>query len=109
NWPMSWVAYVLPVAPPSSPTRRSADLQVPVGGLVVTLTVTDECGNASTCTANVFVLDNILPTITCPSNQTRNTDLDQCNYTAQGTEIDHMFAHDRPMAPIAYVLTGATT
>ena len=35
-----------------------------IGGNVVTLTVTDANGNTSTKSANVFVEDNIKPTVT---------------------------------------------
>ncbi|MCB0638169.1 MAG: T9SS type A sorting domain-containing protein [Lewinella sp.] len=37
-----------------------------VGGNTVTLTVTDNAGNESSCTATVTVEDNIPPTISCP-------------------------------------------
>src|SRR5690606_16194240 len=71
-------------------------------------TVTDMSGNTATCSFTVTVNDTQLPTITCPMNQTRNTDLDQCNYTAQGTEFDPTFSDNCPGETIAYVLTGAT-
>ena len=41
-----------------------------IGGNTVTLTVTDEKGNSSTCNATVTVVDNLEPTITCPGNIT---------------------------------------
>jgi gliding motility-associated-like protein len=43
------------------------------GANTVTLTVTDQSGNVSTCTATVTVQDNLNPTITCPANVTANT------------------------------------
>ena len=39
-----------------------------LGENVVTLSVTDPCGNTGTCTAIVTVEDNIAPVITCPDN-----------------------------------------
>ena len=45
----------------------------------VTLTVTDQAGNISTCTAEVTVEDNIAPTITCPADITVGTDEGQCS------------------------------
>ena len=40
-----------------------------VGNNTVTLTVTDECGNTSTCDATVTVNDVTAPVITCPADQ----------------------------------------
>ncbi|MCB9235050.1 MAG: HYR domain-containing protein [Bacteroidia bacterium] len=40
------------------------------GNNAVTLTLTDPSGNSSQCVANVTVIDNIDPTITCPANIT---------------------------------------
>ncbi len=57
-----------------------------LGANTVSLTVTDQSGNQSTCNAIVTVVDNILPQITCPANITVNNDLNQCgalvNYVA---------------------------
>jgi gliding motility-associated-like protein len=49
-----------------------------LGDNTVTLTVTDNNGNVSTCTATVTVEDNIAPEITCPSDIVVNSDLDVC-------------------------------
>jgi gliding motility-associated-like protein len=49
-----------------------------LGANTVTLTVTDNNGNVSTCTATVTVEDNIAPEITCPSDIVVNSDLDVC-------------------------------
>ncbi len=46
----------------------------PLGGIQVTLTVTDEDGNEATCTAIVTVLDTFPPVITCPVNVTLGCD-----------------------------------
>ena len=45
---------------------------------VVTLTVTDDFGNSSTCSAIVTVEDNMAPTINCPDNVFVNTDSGIC-------------------------------
>ena len=45
-----------------------------VGTTPVTVTATDECGNASTCTFNVTVTDDEDPVITCPQNVTIECD-----------------------------------
>ena len=43
-----------------------------IGNNAVTLTVTDQAGNASTCGATVTVQDNVNPTISCPGTQSVN-------------------------------------
>ncbi|WP_194768400.1 HYR domain-containing protein [Tamlana sp. I1] len=58
------------------------------GDQSVTMTVTDESGNSTSCTTKVTVLDKIPPTFTCPANATRSTDASFCNYQVQGTEFD---------------------
>ncbi len=58
-----------------------------VGLNTVTLAVTDVNGNTATCSAQVMVADNIPPTITCVSNQSKNTDPGGCTYTVQGAEF----------------------
>jgi gliding motility-associated-like protein len=65
---------------------------------VVTLTVTDPSGNSSSCTANVNVVDNIPPDVTCPSSQeVFLTDI--CSYTVTdftilASAIDNCFGSD---------------
>jgi hypothetical protein len=39
-----------------------------VGENLVTLSVTDPCGNTGTCTAIVTIEDNVVPVVTCPDN-----------------------------------------
>lgn len=51
------------------------------GTFPVTLTVTDYCGNMSTCTTQVQVVDLIPPVIVCPPDLTVNTDPGQCFFT----------------------------
>ena len=56
-----------------------------IGANTVTLTVTDNNGNISTCTTTVTVEDNIAPTITCPGDFIVDNDPGICgavvNYT----------------------------
>jgi len=59
-----------------------------LGGNVVELTVTDNAGNSTVKTATVTVEDTIPPSITCPSDITKDTDTGQTYYTVQGTELD---------------------
>jgi hypothetical protein len=46
-----------------------------LGSNLVELTVTDACGNSSTCTSTVTVEDNISPVLTCPSDRNEDVDL----------------------------------
>ena len=51
-----------------------------VGTTAVTWTATDMSGNMITCSQNVIVEDNELPTITCPPSQIIPTDLDYVQF-----------------------------
>lgn len=61
-----------------------------VGNNTVTLTVWDNNGLSSTCTANVLVEDNIPPVITCPGTIQSNNDQGECgaviNFAATYTD-----------------------
>ncbi|MDA3909906.1 MAG: gliding motility-associated C-terminal domain-containing protein [Bacteroidales bacterium] len=50
----------------------------PLGITTITWTVTDYSGNFATCEQLVTVIDNQLPTITCPAPVAVNTDADEC-------------------------------
>lgn len=52
-----------------------------LGGNTVTLEVTDNNGNSSTCTATATVEDNIRPSISCPADATFNNDPGTCEAT----------------------------
>ena len=49
-----------------------------VGDNTVSLTVTDNNGNASSCQATVSVVDEVDPTLTCPQDMTIQTDPGEC-------------------------------
>jgi hypothetical protein len=66
------------------------------GTTTVTVTATDDCGNASSATFTVTVNDTENPVITCVSNQTRNTDPGQCSYATVGSEFDPSFGDNCP-------------
>jgi len=51
----------------------------PLGTTSVLLTVVDDKGATSQCTANVTVTDNTPPSISCPGNMTTSTDANQCS------------------------------
>ena len=59
-------------------------LQTPISGAVVssdtviTVTATDASGNFSSCTFDLFLLDNTPPTISCPNNAIIDNDISVC-------------------------------
>jgi large repetitive protein len=66
------------------------------GTTTVTVTATDDCGNASSATFTVTVNDTENPVITCVSNQVRNTDAGKCSYATVGSEFDPSFGDNCP-------------
>ena len=50
----------------------------PIGNTTVVWTATDAAGNATSCSVEVSVTDNELPTIVCPADMTVNNDPGQC-------------------------------
>jgi hypothetical protein len=58
---------------------RSPAGPYPIGATTVTLTVTDNHGASSSCTATVTVLDQTAPQIHCPAPMTVNTAPGQCS------------------------------
>ncbi len=75
----------------------------------VTMTVTDDCGNQSSCSFDVDLVDDMNPTISCPANAVKITDPGVCNYTAVGTEFDPVVDDNCGIADIEYDLSGVTT
>lgn len=70
--------------------------------------VTDPSSNSATCTFTVTVSDMEPPTITCPTDQVRNTDPGLCDYTTIGGEFDPLaFGDNCGGTSLNYGLTGA--
>jgi len=80
-----------------------------VGDNPVILTVTDVNGNTSTAEANVLVLDNEAPMITCVTNTTRDTDSGGCEYTVVGTEFDATFTDNCSNTTISNDFNGKSS
>jgi PKD repeat protein len=73
----------------------------------VVLTVTDVCGNTSTCEADVQTIETVPPVITCPSNISVNANFPNCSINVNG--IKWVTATDNCGTPVVnYVVTGAT-
>ncbi|MFH2095108.1 MAG: HYR domain-containing protein, partial [Bacteroidota bacterium] len=77
----------------NSDTTLSGEI-LPSGLTVITWIATDYAGNSDTCIFNVTVSDNELPTVICPSNHIRNTDIGTCTYTVIGNEFDAISVSD---------------
>ncbi len=79
-----------------------------VGAAVsVTMTVTDNAGNSSTCTSNVTVLDSIAPTVTCPTDIVQDQDPGVCS--ADVTVPNITTADNCSGETISWTVSGATT
>jgi hypothetical protein len=75
----------------------------------VTLTVTDWCGNISTCTTEIQTIEVVPPVIVCPPNVTlAASPLDTC--TVQANNLQLLAVSDNcPNPLITYQVSGATT
>ncbi|MEM6347869.1 MAG: HYR domain-containing protein, partial [Bacteroidota bacterium] len=86
----------------------------PLGMTTVTFTATDNNGlTNNTCTVEVTVIDNIPPTITCPTNATLNLSGDanttDCVYTIAGTALDAVPADNCTGASISNDFNASAT
>jgi Leucine-rich repeat (LRR) protein len=77
------------------------------GQTLVKWIATDPSSNTGTCTFVVQVDDLQPPAITCPGNQTFNTDPGQCTYTVQNTELDPLSWSENCPLDLAWSLSGA--
>jgi len=59
-----------------------------VGNTQVTITATDQSGNAATCTFNITVEDNTAPSISCAADGTRSVNQTNGTYLVSGNEFD---------------------
>jgi gliding motility-associated-like protein len=112
NCTVSTVIATLSGATTASGLTTLAGVDFNLGTTTVLWTVTDGVGNISTCTFNVTVVDNILPSITscgAAGNQTVNVDAAQCDYTQTGTAWDATATDNCTVSTIVATLSGATT
>lgn len=81
----------------------------PVGVTMVKYAFTDAAGNTSdTCRFNVTVLDNTLPTITCPGNIS-NPPINAAGCLASVTTANPTFNDNCAVTKLTWALTGVTT
>ena len=78
------------------------------GKVVVTLIVTDECGNSATCTSTVMVMDITPPTITCPAGVTVNANEGVCYATNVSIGTATTSDNCLPMNPGIPTFNGVT-
>jgi gliding motility-associated-like protein len=112
NCTVSTIVATLSGATTASGLTTLAGVDFNLGTTTVLWTVTDGVGNISTCTFNVTVVDNILPTITscgAAGNQTVNVDAAQCNFTQVGTAWDATATDNCTVSTVIATLSGATT
>jgi hypothetical protein len=84
-----------------------ANAQFPKGTTTIIWTATDAAGNSSNCSITVTVSDNQLPTITCPSNITVSSDLNNCS--ASVVVPNPVTADNCAVSKLTWTMTGATT
>ena len=76
------------------------------GITTVTYTVTDASGNTASCSYTVTILENVLPTITCPPNQTAVVAPGTC--AALVTTPNPVTADNCGVGTLTWTMTGAT-
>ena len=69
----------------------------PLGDTMVTLTVTDGCGQSDSCTAKITVTDNAAPILDCSGiNPNRSADPGACDFTMPDAGFDPVAADNCP-------------
>lgn len=80
----------------------------PVGTTTVVWTITDESGNAVTCTQLITVTDNQFPTISCPPDVVAIATPPSCQVPAIVVQ-DPVYSDNCPNPVLSWTKTGATT
>jgi hypothetical protein len=81
------------------------------GITTVLYTLTDGSGRSTNCSFNITVIDNIDPTISCPSNQTFSVDPGQCNTSVGASALNPVSFGDNcevTSANLTWKMTGVT-
>lgn len=77
------------------------------GQTKITYTITDASGNKRTAFFNVKLIDNIVPSITCPASITRAITGPDCSRSV--TVADPVFSDNCGVKSLTWAMTGATT
>ncbi|XOV67170.1 MAG: T9SS type A sorting domain-containing protein [Fluviicola sp.] len=75
--------------------------------VTVTMTVTDDSGNSTTCSSQVTVIDSIAPTIACPADIVQDQDAGVCS--ADITVPNITTADNCSGETLSWTISGATT
>lgn len=82
----------------------------PLGTTTIVFTATDNCGNESTCTFDITVVDTDDPNIFCPSNDVVVcADLGTCAWISDASISPTLAIENCPNYTITYEISGATT
>ena len=87
-------------------TTTLAGAQVPKGSTIINWTAMDAAGNITSCSIMVVVIDNQLPTITCPANITRSNTLNSCSTSV--AVPNPVIADNCEVTKVTWAMTGAT-
>jgi large repetitive protein len=77
-----------------------------IGTTTVNYTALDGAGNASTCSFNVVITDNISPSISCPSNASANVAAGSCSASVVTT--NPTYSDNCAITKLTWTMTGAT-
>jgi hypothetical protein len=89
-----------------------ANVDFNLGTTTILWTATDGSGNTSSCSFDVTVSDNILPSVTscgASGNQSVNADADECNFTKTGAGWDASTSDNCSVNSVLASLSGATS
>jgi uncharacterized repeat protein (TIGR01451 family) len=112
NCTVSSVNYSLTGATIASGSNTLDGIAFELGTTTVTWTVTDNSGNNESCSFDVTVTDDQLPTIaSCGGSGTESVNANSgvCDYTHSGSAWDPTVDDNCTISSIAYTLTGATS
>ena len=81
----------------------------PLGLTTITFETADACGNTSTCSFDITVVDSDTPSVDCPSNDlVVCTDEDSCTWLATD-QTDPSFNDNCPSLTLTYAIIGETS
>lgn len=99
------VTYTLSGATTGSGNDDASGETFEEGTTTVTYTASDANGNSVDCSFTVTIISSVQPlSLTCPVDQTQNTDAGNCSAVVTGIEV----SANQPNPTVTYTLSGAT-